>query len=417
MKIIQVHNFYKQAGGEDSVVVAERKMLESYGHKVVFFSKRNDEIAEWSVFKKIMNIIWNRQASKELGDLIDTFKPDVIHVHNIFHAISLSIYSVAHKKGVPVIQTLHNYRLFCLNGLFFRHGKVCENCLKCGKIPVSGMFNKCYRNSFFGSFIVALSLIINRIIKTSNKVSAYIALTEFQKQKLIDAGLPAEKIVVKPNFMVEGISVGDKLPEVRSQQASDGDQKSEIKNRECSNPFILFVGRLSPEKGCDVLIKAWSSLTELNGYKLLIVGDGPARESFEEYAKKNCLNDSINFLGKLPRESVLELMNNATCLVLPSLWYEGFPMTIVEAFSNGCPVIASNLGSMSSIIEDAKNGLKFEIGNVEDLAEKLSFAISNPQLMKAMGVNARLEFENKYSADVNYRQLMAIYKKAISSVT
>jgi glycosyltransferase involved in cell wall biosynthesis len=474
MKILQVHNYYQQAGGEDAVVEAERALLEAKGNDVIPFYKSNDTIpgcgtldAEGgmsclkskvdglrSLSFTALKTIWNHQTYREFRKLLQKEKPDVVHCHNTFPLISPSIYWACAKENVPVVQTLHNYRLLCLNAFLFRttkkkHGawsaergepssnncqlitnnSICELCIhKSFKWP--GIKYGCYRDSKAGSFVVALMLFVHKLIGTwSQKVTAYIALTEFQKQKMIEGGLPEHKIWVKPNFL---------------QRSEGGDQRSETSlttingqlTTEIKRPYALFVGRLSPEKGCDVLLKAWGlfeqqsavssqqsdeegalssdlcSPTSANEKRpgLLIVGDGPERESLEQLTSDLGSLTSVHFLGKQPKEEVVRLMAGARFLALPSLWYEGFPMTIVEALSQGCPVVASNIGSMTSVIEHHHNGLLFEAGDSADLFEKIEWAFGHSDEIRKMGTAAREDFEEKYSADVNYKKLIAVYE-------
>ncbi len=404
MKIIQIHNLYKQAGGEDSVVASERNMLEAAGHEVIPYYKNNDGIVGiWQLIVSSLKTLWNYKVYSEFRQLLKNHCPDVVHCHNTFPLISPAIYWACEKEGVPVVQTLHNYRLLCLNSQFFRYNKkneaeVCEKCHKrVFKIP--GIKYRCYRGSIAGSAVVASMLFLHRVLGTwKNKVSAYIVLTEFQKQKMSEGGLPQARIFVKPNFV---------------------SSKTEKESVECEIPqlpYVLFVGRLSPEKGCAVLLQAWKYFYDSYDFtqnkirpELLVVGDGPDKESLEQWSKEQQLNQ-VRFTGELPRNQVQALMKRAEFLILPSLWYEGFPMTIVEAFSCGTPVLASDLGGMKGIIKEGVNGRKFAVGDARLLAERMNTMFSSEDLV-AMRAAVQNEFESEYSESFNLSLLLDVYKK------
>jgi glycosyltransferase involved in cell wall biosynthesis len=467
LKIIQVHNYYQQAGGEDAVVAAERALLEEHGHAVVPFYKSNEALGSglWALGKASLQTVWNWETYREFRRLLQTEKPDIVHCHNTFPLISPSIYWACAKEKVPVVQTLHNYRLLCLNAFLFREkhragsrgngdelaakkrkkkaysndlsqqaqslksspsGAICELCVhKAFKWP--GIRYRCYRESRAGSLIVALMLFVHKLIGTwSKKVSAYIALTEFQKQKMIEGGQPEDTIFVKPNFIQTTKHTND---------TKNGDLITDneplITDKK---PYGLFVGRLSPEKGCDVLIRAWHEFSDKwqmtsaesspstgggqpatdDQPQLIIVGDGPERKSLEFLSAGNHQLSTVSFLGRKPKNEVLRLMRNAQFLVLPSLWYEGFPMTIVEAFHEGLAVLGPDGGGAGEIIEEKVTGLKFESGEQESLAVAMYWAFRNPARMKEFGFAARQVFDRKYSAGTNIKMLESIYQKAVN---
>ncbi len=432
MKLIQVHNYYQQAGGEDVVVAAERDLLEKQGNIVVPFYKTNEGIPDsgnhllsvGQLIRVAAATLWNHQVYREFRKVLKKEMPDLVHCHNTFPLISPSIYWACAKEGVPVVQTLHNYRLLCLNACLFRTvnrpqkgGELCELCVhKSFKWP--GIRYSCYRNSKAGSLVVGLMLLVHQAIGTwSKRVTAYITLTEFQKQKMIEGGIPADKIRVKSNFIQKpGASNGRRV-------AVTSDLRSTVSERP---PFALFVGRLSPEKGCDVLVRAWSEFsgkwqTE-NGKdgpvpQLFIVGDGPERESIEALAAslmpcaQLSYQKNIHFSGKKLKHEVRSLMCRAQFLVSPSLWYEGYPLTMLEAFSKGLPVIASNISSTVSAINSGKNGLVFDAGRPDDLSEKIEWAFAHPNQLRRMGEQALQDFEAHYSAVANGRMLTDIYRQ------
>lgn len=318
-------------------------------------------------------------------DEVDRLRPDLVHVHNFFPTASPSIYSAARSQGAAVVQTLHNYRLLCPNALFFRDGHVCEDCL--GKfVPWPGVRHGCYRDSRAATAVTAAMLTVHRARRTWLKeVDMFIALTEFSRQKFIEGGLPAERIAVKPNFIDRP---------AQPQRRDDG--------------AFLFVGRLVDYKGVALLPQAWAMLTAPP--PLLIAGDGPLRQSL---TASTASLPAISLLGAIEATEVEDRMRGARALVLPSLLYENFPMTIVEAFAAGLPVIASNLGAMAEIVEDGRTGLLFAPGDAAALAARVRWAVEHPHEMAQMGINARTEYEAKYTAEINYRQLMEIYERAV----
>jgi glycosyltransferase involved in cell wall biosynthesis len=380
MRILIAHNAYQQKGGEDSVMATESTLLSSRGVEVAVYSRHNDEITGMSRVALAGQTIWSSRTEADIAKWVADFRPDVIHVHNTLPLISPSLYVAAHKAGVPVVQTLHNFRLFCTQAMFLRDGKVCEDCL--GKLPWRGVVHGCYRNSRVQSAVVGGMLAVHRALGTyRNKVTRYIALNEFCRKKFIEGGLPAERIVVKPNFV--DIPAGDE----KLRQGG------------------LFVGRLSAEKGIVALARA---MDQVPTCQLNVIGSGP-----EEAALSSRAN--IHMLGFLPRDQIFRHMQRAAYLLMPSIWYENFPLTLVEAFACGLPVIASRMGAMAELIEDGRTGLLFEPGAAEDLAKKIIWAEANPEAMIAMGKYARNEYEAKYTPERNFRRLMVIYMEAINA--
>ncbi len=389
MRILQLHNRYQITGGEEGVVQAEQELLRSQGHAVDLLEVTNDAI-QGTVGKAIagINAVYSLTSKRKVLSTIHQFKPDVVHVHNFFPLLSPSVYDACQAAGVPVVQTLHNYRLICPKATLFRDNQICELCI--GKaIPMPGVQHGCYRDSRSQSAIVAAMISWHRLQKTwQSRVDAYIALTEFQKAKLIEGGLPAHKIYVKPNFVFSA-------PAAVSTPREN---------------FALFVGRLSEEKGLQVLIEAYrQSPLDL---PLKIVGDGLIREALEQEVKAAGLSDRITFLGRQDRHTVLQLMQKAMCLVFPSIWYEGFPLTIVEAFACGLPVVVPKLGSMAEIVRDQETGLHFVSGNAIDLAQKMQVLQQQEELRSRLSLNSRLVYGKEYTANKNYQQLISIYQKA-----
>lgn len=379
MRIIVSHNKYKFYGGEDSVVEEEIELLKSKGHQVLFFLKSNLEIDKQSIIKSALQAIWSNETTRRVDRLIRDFEPDIIHSHNTFPLISPSLYWIADKHNIPIVQTLHNFRLLCLKAMFLRENMICEKCLD--KSIWYGVLKKCYRTSFPQSFILAMTLMIHRFIGTyKSKVTTFIALNHFCREKFLQAGIKAEKIKVKPNFV---------------------DVRSTFNH---SKRFGgLFVGRLSAEKGIQTLR---NSLEMLGGLNITIVGTGP-----EEHFFDGCRQ--VVLRGQLNRSDVYGEMTKAKYLIVPSLWYENFPRTIVEAFAHGLPVIASRIGALAEIVDDGKTGLLFEAGSEKALAERIRWAEEHPEEMEMIGRKARFVYEKSYGSEGNYESLMSIYKKAI----
>jgi glycosyltransferase involved in cell wall biosynthesis len=379
MRILIAHNAYQQKGGEDSVVETEAALLRSHSIEVAVYSRHNDDINGMSKIALAKQTVWSSRTQQDIAKWVAEFRPDVIHAHNTFPLISPSLYLAANKAKIPVIQTLHNFRLFCPQAMLLREGKVCEDCL--GKPPWRGVLRGCYRGSQAQSAVIGSMLVLHRSLGTyRNKVARYIALNEFCRNKFIEGGLPAERIVVKPNFV--DVPLGIDVPRQGG----------------------LFVGRLSVEKGIDIFIRA---MAQLPTCQLKVIGSGP-----EEATLNSQLN--IKKLGFLPREKIFNSMQSAAYLLMPSIWYENFPLTLVEAFACGLPVIASRIGAMAVLVEDGRTGLLFETGSAEDLAKKIAWAEANPLAMSEMGKNARNEYESKYTSEQNFQHLMAIYKGVLA---
>lgn len=394
MKIVLVHNYYPViGGGEDSVVEEERRMLEGAGHSIVPFFMYTKERGFLDFVYSALCLIWNPVAYRRMRRMIRAEQPDIVHCHNTFPLISPSVYWACRKEGVPVVQTLHNYRMVCANGLFLRNGGPCEDCSG-RRFGWPAIRYRCYRNSIIGSTMLATLQWVHRLLGTwINGVTRYISLTDFAKSRFVKSGMiPAEQISVKPNFIQDVPPLEPQKP--RQKQA-------------------VFIGRLWPEKGCLLLVDAWirafKQSNGLGGYELLIIGDGPQRKEAEALCNGCSKDYGICFLGVLPRREVLEILQSVRFLVLPSIWYEGFPMTIVEAFACGTPVLSAGIGSMSSIIEENITGIFFDAGNNIQLAERIVWAASNAGAMDEMGRHARRTYEELYVPEVNLSELMDTY--------
>lgn len=358
--------------------------MEAHGHRVLRYTAHNDRVAEMNRPALVKATIWNQAVYRELRALIRRERPRVAHFHNTFPLVSPAAYHAARAEGVPVIQTLHNYRLICPDALFFRDGRVCEDCMG-KKFPWPGVAHACYRESRSASGTVAAMLFAHRTLRTwKGAVDQYVALTEFARRKFVEGGLPPEKIVVKPNFVHPDPGTGQ----------GRGD-------------YFLFVGRLSTEKGLDTLLAAGKQLGE--EVRIKVVGDGPLAPQVAEAAT----HQNLEWLGQLPKDQVLSMMKEARALIFPSVWYEGFPVVIAEAYAVGLPVIASDLGSMSTLIDHRRTGLRFRPGDPKDLAAQVRWAVTHQPELRLMRQAARAKFEAEYAAERNYQLLLEIYERAI----
>lgn len=380
MKVLFIHSRYKLSGGEDSVLALEEKMLNDRGVEVKVVIFENKDIKGF--LKKattFFTAIYSFKAKKKIAKEISSFKPDIIHVHNFFPLVSPSIYDAARTCNVPVIQTLHNFRIICPGALLLRDGKVCEKCIQ-GNF-LNAIYHKCYRDSYFGSLSLASSDFIHKTMNTWNtKVDAFICLTSFAKKKFVQSGIDEAILRIKPNFVDSETSI------------STDDRKN----------IGLFVGRISQEKGIMNLIKIHD---KMDG-KIIFVGDGPLL---------NRLKGLSNYiiLGRKPQNEIAEYMKTASFLIFPSICYEGFPMSIVEAYSNRLPVIASKMGAMEEIVIDGKTGCHFLPDDLEMMADKINWAFQNYSELREYGENAYLEYTDKYTSDINYSILLKIYEDAI----
>jgi glycosyltransferase involved in cell wall biosynthesis len=389
MNILMLHNSYQFRGGEDESFESEVRMLSDAGHFVDIIHLNNDTVEEIGRFQVALQSIW----SKPSYDLVDRKlreRPfDVLHVQNFFPRISPSVYSAAKKHGVPVVQTLRNYRLLCPSTVLYRDGHICEDCLhKTFKYP--GVIHGCYRDSILSSAAVAAMTAFHAMKGTwRNTVDLYICLTEFSRQKFIEGGLAPEKIIVKSNFVYPDPGPG-----------------------EGKGGYLLFAGRLAPHKGVETLIAAWSRLNTPCALK--IVGDGPLAEQVQEFAARN---SSVEWIGQKNSTEVMELMGSARALVFPSEWYEPFGRVAIESFAKGTPVITSRLAGMAEIVSDHRTGLLFHPGDPDDLARKLEWAIHNPDALRAMRPAARRAYEEKYTVDENCGELLRAYQTAGAALT
>lgn len=387
MKILLAHNRYRWAGGEDSVVRAEKALLEAYGHEVRMFEADNQEIRGVAgAARAAFSATWSFAARRRMVEALARFQPDVVHVHNFFPLLSPSIYDACRDAGVPVVQTLHNYRLLCPNAVFFRDGHACEDCL--GRlVPWPGVLHACYQGGRMATAPIAAMLAFHRMRRTwIQKVDGFVVFSEFARLKFIEGGLPGDRLHVKPHFV-------HPVPEVEGGAGG----------------YAMVVGRFSFEKGFETALDAWRLGKLGERLPLRIVGEGTIEPALRQRAAGV---PGIEWMGAVPQTEVLRLMQHATCLIYPSVCYETFGMAIIEAFATGLPVIASGHGSMASLVRPGKTGLLFRPGDAADLAAKVEEFLAHPESHARMRAQARAEFEAKYTAEQNYRRMMEIYGEA-----
>lgn len=390
MKIIVVHNKYREAGGEDVVFENEKSLLEQNGHAVIAYLRSNTEVRDDSVLDRLAiapRMVWSAKTRSEFASILQRERPDIVHIHNTFMVISPSIYHACRERGIPVVQTLHNFRLLCPAASFFRDGAICNECVDHSLLR--SVAHGCYR-SRSATAAVALMLAFHRALGTwQTSVARFIALTEFAKSKFVAAGFQECRFAVKPNF-------------------ADPDPGE----RQGAGEYALFVGRLFEDKGLRDLLNAWKRLPA--PYPLHIAGEGPEGLALEAQARELQLS-GVTFRGRLTHPEVIEAIKGARFLIVPSTWYEGFPMSIAESFACGTPVLCSGLGALAEIVEDHLTGLHFNPGDAQDLARSVEWAWSHPTELGEMGHAARRKYETHYTAEKNYAHLMAIYQQALAT--
>jgi glycosyltransferase involved in cell wall biosynthesis len=382
MKIILVHNFYQQFGGEDCVVLQEKAQLEKTDD-VFFYSRHNDEIHDFSSLQKArfaLDTIYSRTTSTQVRQVVEKFRPDFAYVHNIYPLISPSLYHTLHACGVPILQVVHDFRPFCANGWFYTHGRICDVC-KNGN-HLHAIRNKCYKGSYILSGIYAAAMDRCRRSGALDKVDAFLCLTDFTRGILTELGIPPHKLFVRPNII----------------------DASQIHPAKEVGDYVAYIGRLSSEKGLWTLMRA---LEQLDGVRLKIAGTGPLEKELREYIRDRQVRD-VELVGFMSGEEKWEFLRNSRFVVMPSEWYETFGMVILEAYAAGKPVIASNLGGIPTLVENDSTGLLFNSGDATNLARQIDILWRSPESIGRMGANARDLVEKKFSPAVVYQQLVDI---------
>ncbi|MFA5059056.1 MAG: glycosyltransferase family 4 protein [Candidatus Omnitrophota bacterium] len=391
MKILMIHNHYQQYGGEDAVAKAEYSLVSRYGHEVYFYERSNKEIKNLSPLERIksfLNLSWSDKTYSEVRAIIQKFCPDVVHVYNAFFMVTPSVYFACRDEGVAVVQSLYNFRWLCANAVFLRKGKFCSECMYYSRWR--SVLHGCYRNSSLLTAVIVKMLNNHWKKKTwINLIDGYITATEFSRRKFIESGIAPEKIIVKPHFI-------DPDPKARNV---------------CGN-YALYIGRISEEKGIRVLLDAWASLSDL---PLKIIGVGPLLSEIKKMIKEKNMNH-VEILGYCSDEECAKYLNRAKFVVVPSVGYDNFPRAIVEAYAVGVPVLASSREGIKEYIKETFTGVIFNTGDAKDLVQKARwFQQNNDVAILEMGRNARLEYEEKYTAQKNFEYLNNIYQMAIEN--
>lgn len=383
LRVLIVHNEYRYRSGEEQAVSNDRALLEARGHQVDLYLRRYEEISGVRSASLALGAFWSARTYLEVRRLIRARRPDVLHAHNIFPLISASVYAAAHAEGIPVVQTLHNYRLVCPAATLLRDGHPCELCV--GHVPWHAVRYRCYRASRAQSLALAAILTLHRVVGTWNRgVDAYIALTEFGREVFIRGGLPSERIFVRHN------AVGE-----MARGAYSGPRSA------------VYLGRLSPEKGVRVLLAAWRSLPHV---PLEIIGEGPLQEEIRAAVASPDLAH-VRLTGPLPHDEALSRVARTGMVVFPSVWYEGLPFVIVEALASGVPVVASRMGAQAEVVRDGVSGLLFAPGDAPALAEAVRRLATSDDLAARLADGARREFEERFSPDASYRDLLNVYER------
>lgn len=383
MKILMVHNRYQQRGGEDAVVDAEVCLLASRGVEVQRLDADNDAIQglKASVQIATRQFAGSPHIQERIAQKLQQFRPDIVHVHNWFPTISASIFRQCKAANIPVVHTIHNYRLLCVGATLFRDGSVCEDCVG-STLRTPGIVHRCYRGSRLGSAAATLGMLAHWNAGTwHNSVDRFIALTEFSRRKLIEGGLPEEKIVVKPNFVEPEPEPG----------LGDGN-------------YFLYAGRLTEEKGLRTLLECWKNGPELA--PLWIVGDGPLRNEVRDAAAGM---SNVHWLGMKTSEEVVFLMKNAKATLCPSLWYEGMPRVVIESLAVSTPVVASNIGGYPEMVADGESGALFASGDAGALLNCIR-ELENGAAFRKMRQHARRRFLAAYTGERNFTVLLDIYR-------
>ncbi len=387
MKVLQLHNRYRVPGGEDAVVKRERDLLERHGHQVIVLERANEEMDGWPAWRRALlpaTTMFSLRSYREVLEICRRERPDVAHIHNVFFLLSPSVYYALNRAGVPIVQTCHNFRFLCANAIFLTGGRLCERC-KAGNY-FHAVAHRCYRDSRAQSLMLALTLAAHRYLgRWWEKMDAFIALSEFSRCKLIEGGLPSDRMFLKPHFL-------DNPPAPCFE----------------SDDYAVLMSRLHQEKDVATAVEAFR---DVRGLRLLVLGDGPLRGALEEQARQAGLGH-VEFRGFIAGELRFDLVRRARMLLLPSRVYENFAVSVLEAYAMGKAVVASRIGAVTELVQDGVTGLLFEPGNAADLAEKVNRLRADPVLAAELGRNGRRRFDEDYNADSNYRHLTQIYRFA-----
>ncbi|MEL6249922.1 MAG: glycosyltransferase family 4 protein [Cyanobacteria bacterium J06648_16] len=390
ISILMLHNYYEKAGGEDVSMASEMEVLRQKNHRVGLVEWHNHSIKAMPVCEKaalVFRTAWNQDSKNKVYDELKTLQADLLHVQNFFPLATPSVYTAARLRAVPVVQHLRNFRLGCLNAYLYRQGKVCEDCVGCN--PWRGVLRRCYRGSLPASVSVWQMLTFHRWRRTWHKdVDAFVIPSRFAAKKLIDIGIPADKVHVKPNF------VADPLPDQRVPPLPD-------------RPHFVFAGRLSDEKGVLPLLRAWEWVKQPD-WQLDILGDGPERSRLEGFCQEKGLQN-VRFRGQLSAAQLLSVLQQSSLLLVPSLWYETFGRVVIEAFACGRGAMVSDLGALTELIDEGVNGCTVPAGDVQGWADRIRWCGENPAELASWGQAGRRTYQQYFTPDINYQRLMEIY--------
>ncbi|MFC2141479.1 glycosyltransferase family 4 protein [Acidobacteriota bacterium] len=390
MKVLMIHNFYVNRGGEGQSALKEKWLLEKNGHTVIWYTKDNRRISGYPRLRRwflFFTFLYSRSTYKDIRRIAREERPDVAHIHNIWLLISPSVYYALKRSSVPIVQSVHNFRYFCINGLALNNrGEICEKCA--GLKLRHAVFGRCYHHSLLQSLIIAGVLLIHRRLGTFRKIDRFVFPSRFLRDKLTACGIPAQKSVVKANF----VDLDALCP------SQDGED------------YAVFMGRIAPEKGLAALIEATSGIP---GLQLRIIGDGPQRSELESMVQEREMEDRVQFLGYFREDSRFDIVKRARCLVFPSECYENQPHAILESLALGVPVIASRIGGNPELIQDGENGSLFEPGNPADLREKITGLLAGLQDLSTMRRQCRKGLMNRHDEQHAYQELVKVYEDVL----
>jgi len=387
VKILIVHNRYQQKGGEDTVVAAEEWLLRSHGHQVETLPADNDHIQSGiSSGLAAVGSIYSFSGKRKMQEALRNHQPDLVHIHNFFPTLSPSIFAACSEAEIPVVHTLHNYRIQCARNSLYREGQVCEECV-ISRSFFPGIRHACYRSSRAGSAVVGFTMALHAQLGTwSSRISAYIALAKFAAEKLGRFRIPPDRIFVKPNFAID-----------RGMGAGDGN-------------YALFAARLTPEKGVQTIIDADAAGAFC--MDVVVLGDGPMRPALERAAARP--GSRLKMKGFVLQDEMLTWMKGAKALLMTSLWYEGgVPIVAIEAFSLGVPVIAGNIGSTAETVLSEGAGMLYAPGDHMEMAAALQRLADHPEATRLMRQRARNYYLATHTPEKNYERLMEIYAHAL----
>jgi glycosyltransferase involved in cell wall biosynthesis len=387
MRILLIHNFYQQFGGADWIALKEKEYLERTD-EVFFYTKHNRDIETPTLGKKLgfaANTLYNRRAGEEVREIVQQFAPDFVYLHNFYPLMSPAIVHALHAMRVPILQKFSDFRPICPNGLFFANGDICERCIHGNFFHT--ISQRCYKESYQLSSLYAASVALFRMMGAIRKVDAYLFLTPFAQKKFVEAGVPAERTYITPNYI----------------------DASKVKPSTEVGSYAAFLGRIAQEKGLWTLLRAFEMLPHR---RLKIAGRGPVEAELRQYVQQRGIQN-IEFVGFKSDESKQEFLRNSAFLILPSECYEQMPISILEAFASGKPVVAADLGSIPYIVEDGKNGLLYKVGNATDLANKADFLLANPEMILRMGHYARHLIDTRYSPSHGRQLLVDIFQRVV----